>query len=120
VQFVTHYRHSTGTLRIRITTVALPLIDASTAMGAARLKAGFDAETAAVVVARMAVYKGDTEFAVDTIRWVDRTLIKLVRRRRPASIVMNTKLHIVCVLTRDDGVSCARDTDGQVWRLPKG
>ena len=41
---------------------------------------GFDQETAAVVMARYACFKAQSEEAVDTIRWLDRTLIKLVAR----------------------------------------
>ena len=53
-------------------------MDTSQPQGLARMKAGFDQETSAVVMARWAVYKSETEFSVDTLRWVDRSLIRLV------------------------------------------
>lgn len=41
---------------------------------------GFDQETAAVVMARWAVAKSEAEETIDVIRWVDRTLIRLVKK----------------------------------------
>lgn len=41
---------------------------------------GFDQETAAVLVARHAVYQTLSTEAMDVIRWLDRLLIKLVAR----------------------------------------
>ena len=80
LQFVTRYKHSSGVTRLRVTTVAVLLVDASTQQGLAYVKAGFDQEAAAVIMARWAVFKGETEFSVDTLRWVDRCLIRLVSK----------------------------------------
>jgi len=41
---------------------------------------GFDQETAAVIMARYAVFKTINEESIDVIRWLDRMLIKLVAR----------------------------------------
>jgi len=41
---------------------------------------GFDQETAAVVMSRLAVHKTLSEDSIDVIRWLDRMLIKLVAR----------------------------------------
>jgi protein transport protein SEC23 len=41
---------------------------------------GFDQETAAVLVARYAVHKTLAEESMDSIRWLDRILIKLTKR----------------------------------------
>lgn len=42
--------------------------------------AGFDQETAAVLMARIAVHKAEKEEAFDILRWLDRTLIRLVSK----------------------------------------
>lgn len=41
---------------------------------------GFDQQTAAVLMARYAIFKTFTEDSMDVIRWLDRMLIKLVAR----------------------------------------
>ena len=41
---------------------------------------GFDRETAAVLMARYAVYQTNETESMDVIRWLDRQLIKLVAR----------------------------------------
>jgi protein transport protein SEC23 len=42
---------------------------------------GFDQETSAVIMAKLAVFKTmKSEEPMDVIKWVDRTLIKLVAR----------------------------------------
>jgi len=44
------------------------------------LSYGFDQEAAAVLMARYAVWKCYEDEALDVIRWLDRTLIKLVSK----------------------------------------
>jgi hypothetical protein len=56
------------------------LVDGAQPGGVARIRAGFDQECGAVALARLAVYKSETEFAVDIIRWVDRNLIRLMAK----------------------------------------
>lgn len=73
VQFLTHYQHSSGTYRLRVTTIAIPLA----ATGDAAIVAGFDQEAAAVLMARIATFKADADDSADVIRWVDRMLIKV-------------------------------------------
>ena len=41
---------------------------------------GFDQEAAAVVMAKLAAYKAESEDTPDVLRWVDRTLIKLASK----------------------------------------
>jgi hypothetical protein len=41
---------------------------------------GFDQEAAAVVMARLATFKMETEEEFDATRWIDRTLIRLASR----------------------------------------
>lgn len=77
VQFKTTFTHPSGQRIMRVTTVAhnwLPN-DATPQ----QLLVGFDQEACAAVVARLAIYKADTE-EVDVIRWVDKHLIKFTRR----------------------------------------
>ncbi|KAH3902446.1 GTPase-activating protein SEC23 SCDLUD_000023 [Saccharomycodes ludwigii] len=72
-QFITSYQHASGSHRIRVTTVANQLLP----FGSPAIAASFDQEAAAVLMARIAVYKAESDDDADVIRWVDRTLIKL-------------------------------------------
>lgn len=60
--------------------------------------AGFDQEAAAVVVARLATYKMETEEDFDATRWLDRTLIRLsarfgeYRKDDPTSFVLSSQM----------------------------
>lgn len=42
------------------------------------ISAGFDQEAAAVLMARMVVYRAESDEGPDLLRWVDRMLIRLV------------------------------------------
>jgi len=42
------------------------------------LTASFDQECASVSMARIAIYRADTEEGLDVIRWLDKMLIRLV------------------------------------------
>ena len=46
------------------------------------ISAGFDQEAAAVLMARMVVYRAETEDGPDVLRWVDRMLIRLVKKKK--------------------------------------
>lgn len=50
--------------------------DASTNLH--HISAGFDQECAAVLMARMAVFRAETDDGPDVLRWVDRMLIRIV------------------------------------------
>lgn len=80
VQFLTHYQNSRGQRILRVTTVSHAWVDAATQGGA--IANGFDQEAAAVLTARIAVYKAEQEdgSAADIIRWLDRTLIRLCNK----------------------------------------
>ena len=43
------------------------------------IAAGFDQEAAAVLMARIAVFRSETDDGPDVLRWLDRMLIRLVR-----------------------------------------
>jgi len=77
VQFVTKYQHSSGQYRQRVSTVAGRWTDGA---NLAEISSGFDQEAAAVLLARMAVYKTENEEAFDILRWLDRMLIRLCSR----------------------------------------
>nr|GMD62520.1 protein transport protein SEC23 [Ipomoea batatas]GMD71748.1 protein transport protein SEC23 [Ipomoea batatas] len=61
-QFLTYYQHTNGLMRLR------------------ELIAGFDQETAAVVMARQVSFKMETEAEFDPIRWLDKSLIHMCSR----------------------------------------
>lgn len=44
------------------------------------MSAGFDQEAAAVLMARMVVYRAESDDGPDTLRWLDRTLIRLCQK----------------------------------------
>lgn len=76
IQFLTSYHHPSGRKRLRVTTVSARFAD-SNLNG---LNTGFDQEAAAVLMARYAVNKSENEDPLDTLRWVDRMLIRLVSK----------------------------------------
>lgn len=75
-QITTYYQHASGTNRVRVTTVANPMLP----FGNPGIANSFDQETAAVLMARIAVSKAEADDGADVIRWIDRTLIKLCQR----------------------------------------
>lgn len=83
LQLVTRYQHSSGRYRMRVTTVSGPW-HTDPANNAA-LGASFDQEAAAVLLARIAIYRTHTEELGDILRWLDRSLIRLCSKvRQPA------------------------------------
>ncbi|XP_078462491.1 protein transport protein Sec23A isoform X2 [Lampetra planeri] len=78
VQFVTQYQHSGGQRRIRVTTIARNWVDAQTQIQ--HIAASFDQEAAAVLLARLAMFRADTEEGPDVLRWLDRQLIRLCQK----------------------------------------
>ena len=76
VQFQTAYHHPSGRKRLRVTTVSARFADANLN----GMNTGFDQEASAVLMARYAVNKSETEDPLDTLRWVDRMLIRLVAK----------------------------------------
>uniref|UniRef100_A0A8C7FL87 Protein transport protein SEC23 n=1 Tax=Oncorhynchus kisutch TaxID=8019 RepID=A0A8C7FL87_ONCKI len=78
VQYVTQYQHSSGQKRIRVTTTARNWADAGTQIQS--IAASFDQEAAAILMARLAVYRAETEEGPDVLRWLDRQLIRLCQK----------------------------------------
>jgi hypothetical protein len=46
------------------------------------IAASFDQEAAAILMARLAIYRAETEEGPDVLRWLDRQLIRLVRSKQ--------------------------------------
>lgn len=78
MQFITQYQHSSGEIRVRVTTVARHWADAAINLQAVAV--GFDQEAAAVLMSRYAVLKTESEDGPDVLRWVDRMLIRLCQK----------------------------------------
>lgn len=75
IQFTTHYTHSSGDVRLRVTTISRPRVPS-----VADLVPYIDQETMAVILARVAVYKSlhGTHYS-DLIQWIDNILIKVCK-----------------------------------------
>lgn len=79
VQFITRYQHPSGQTRCRVTTVARNWADPQS--GQQFISIGFDQEAAAVLMARLAVHRSETDQdGTDVLRWVDRMLIRLCQK----------------------------------------
>lgn len=77
IQFSTYYQHSSGRFHLRVTTIGRRFAGA----GDSSIPDSFDQETAAVLMARVAVKKAEEgEDGTDVLRWVDRMLIRLCSR----------------------------------------
>ncbi|CAN4105998.1 unnamed protein product [Withania somnifera] len=93
IQFLTSYQSVDGQTKLRVTTVTRRWVDAT--VSNEELVQGFDQETAAVVVARLASYKMEMEEDFDATRWLDRNLIRLCakfgdyRKDEPSSFTLN-------------------------------
>lgn len=73
IQYITHYQHSAGQYRVRVTTLSNAIV----APGDLSISGGFDQEAAAVLMSKIAVYKAEDDDSADVLRWTDRMLIKL-------------------------------------------
>ncbi|KAG2133378.1 hypothetical protein BD769DRAFT_1446300 [Suillus cothurnatus] len=76
IQFVTHYQHSSGQMRLRVTTIARNFAEANSPS----IASSFDQEAAAVLMARIAVFKAEIDDSPDVLRWLDRMLIRLCQK----------------------------------------
>eukprot|EP00828_Plagiopyla_frontata_P044585 TRINITY_DN7320_c0_g3_i7.p1 TRINITY_DN7320_c0_g3~~TRINITY_DN7320_c0_g3_i7.p1 ORF type:complete len:463 (-),score=50.67 TRINITY_DN7320_c0_g3_i7:349-1737(-) len=76
-QFQTTYRHSNGQLRVRITTVARKFAND---VNMSELARGFDQEAACVAMARLSAIKTETDENIDVLKWLDRSLIRVVQK----------------------------------------
>uniref|UniRef100_A0A8D3CF53 Protein transport protein SEC23 n=1 Tax=Scophthalmus maximus TaxID=52904 RepID=A0A8D3CF53_SCOMX len=78
VQFVTQYQHSNTQKRIRVTTIARNWADAQSQIQ--HIESSFDQEAAAVLMARLGVFRAESEEGPDVLRWLDRQLIRLCQK----------------------------------------
>lgn len=76
IQFLTHYQHSSGTYRLRVTTLVRNMVKP----GDVNLSRSFDQEAAAALMARIAIFKAQTGEGADILRWTDRMLIRLCQK----------------------------------------
>lgn len=76
IQFVTHYQHSSGQYRLRVTSIARNFAEP----GNPSISENFDQEAAAVLMARIAVFKAEIDDSPDVLRWLDRMLIRLCQK----------------------------------------
>lgn len=77
-QFITYYQHPSGQMRLRVTTVMRNAADPLTNLPS--ISASMDQEASAVVMARLAVSRAETDPGPDVLRWLDRTLIRLCQK----------------------------------------
>lgn len=93
IQFLTKYQHSSGRTRLRSTTLCGPWHNMNAPAAAPQngqnqpagpdltpIKYSFDQEAAAVLSARLAVFRTESEDPADVMRWVDRSLIRLCNK----------------------------------------
>jgi protein transport protein SEC23 len=78
IQFITKYQNANGMTRIRSTTICGPWH--SDTNNVDPVKFSFDQEAAAVLSARLAIHRTDSEDVSDVLRWVDRSLIRLASK----------------------------------------
>uniref|UniRef100_A0A8C9SV31 Protein transport protein SEC23 n=1 Tax=Scleropages formosus TaxID=113540 RepID=A0A8C9SV31_SCLFO len=78
IQFVTQYQHSSTQRRIRVTTIARNWADVQSQMQ--HIESSFDQEASAVLMARLAVFRAESEEGPDVLRWLDRQLIRLCQK----------------------------------------
>jgi protein transport protein SEC23 len=78
LQLVTNYQHASGAYRMRVTTVNGPWHNDE--KNKLPLQMSFDQEAAAVLMARIASLRTETESRDDVLRWVDRSLIRLAKK----------------------------------------
>lgn len=76
LQFQTAYIHPNGSRRLRVTTVCQRFAEPNVV----DVAQGFDQEAAAVLMARLAVFKTEEEECLSVLRWLDRKLIRLVSK----------------------------------------
>nr|DAD19740.1 TPA_asm: hypothetical protein HUJ06_021203 [Nelumbo nucifera] len=76
IQFITRYRHRNMQIRQRVTTAARRWVGKSSL----EIGSGFDQDTAATVMARLAIHRAERFYARDVIRWLDNKLIKFTSK----------------------------------------
>lgn len=88
---MTNYQASNDEYRQRVTTIARNFVEP----GNPDLVYCFDQEAAAVIMARIAVFKSGIDDGPDVRQWLDRMLIRLVNILIHSFICINIDLHLV-------------------------
>ncbi|GKE26947.1 protein transport protein Sec23 [Tanacetum coccineum] len=114
IQFITKYRHGNMGIRKRVTSAARRWVSA----GAPEIAAGFDQETAAAVMARLAVHETQKNFPREVVRWLDKELISFASKfgdyihEDPSSFCLSTNFSLypqfMYHLRRDPNHECFR------------
>ena len=78
------------------------------------IAAGFDQEAAAVLMARIAVFRAETDDGPDVLRWLDRMLIRLVSTQT-CLVAMTTD---VVAMVTDHVTPVYRALKSRVFTLP--
>ncbi|MXQ96578.1 hypothetical protein E5288_WYG021810 [Bos mutus] len=78
IQFIVHYQHSSTQQRIGVTTVARNRADVQSQLK--HIKVVFDQEAAAMLMARLGVFRATSEEGPDMLRWLDRQFIRLCQK----------------------------------------
>jgi protein transport protein SEC23 len=98
IQFCTTYQHSSGSWRMRVTTLGGPWHNDPNDMQS--VGRSFDQEAAAVLMARVAVQRAETDPTNDILRWLDRSLIRLTskfadyEKEKPHTLQMHPEFSI--------------------------
>lgn len=98
IQLLTQYQHSSGRIRLRCTTLWGNWHSDPNDLGP--ISRSFDQEAAAVLIARIATHRVQTEEVPDVLRYVDRLLIRLCakfaeyQKDEPGSFRLNAEFDI--------------------------
>ncbi|KAI6023081.1 hypothetical protein BKA83DRAFT_4608234 [Pisolithus microcarpus] len=76
IQFMTHYQHSSGRQRLRVTTIARNFAES----GSPSIAASFHQEAAAILMAEISVFKAEIDDSPDILHWLDCMLIQLCQK----------------------------------------
>lgn len=87
------------------------------------IAASFDQEAAAILMARLAIYRAETEEGPDVLRWLDRQLIRLVRRKHhaflnPYAFICSKYLLLIISFTEPYNVT-ERLCEGLLFKLQR-
>ncbi|CDK29340.1 unnamed protein product [Kuraishia capsulata CBS 1993] len=95
IQYIMHYQHADGTMRLNVTTVSRAMMQLGQ-----QVSESFDQEAAAVIVAREAVSRILKDDSFDAVMWLDKTLVELCtkfgdyRKADPSSFRLSTHLSL--------------------------
>ena len=77
-QYLTSYQASTGRFRLRVTTISG--LWHTEGVDEGLVAKSFDQEAAAVLIARLAIHRCESDDLADVMRWLDRSLIRIAAK----------------------------------------